>query len=243
MSARKARKLADGSRQEGTVENESDFSMDNEFSTAESRKHHTRSTVGRSLELSQLSDHQVNGTQSDDEESSARTPRKRKRIPNGLSNGQTNGETSSHAKSQTRGQTRSQAKSQTNSQTNGQAKSQTNGRTSGRRRADASDDEEASGDSAVSGESNSESDAESEAFSQTQPATQNGTYSQMDGYESSQLDESQYMETQDDPNADPLPPDCGTIESIELFNFMCHDHFEITFNPRVNFVIGKNGSE
>jgi len=37
-------------------------------------------------------------------------------------------------------------------------------------------------------------------------------------------------------------PDCGTIEHLELFNFMCHDHFEISFSPRVNFVIGKNGS-
>lgn len=44
-------------------------------------------------------------------------------------------------------------------------------------------------------------------------------------------------------NNDELLADCGTIESLTLSNFMCHEHFEITFNPRVNFVIGKNGSK
>lgn len=199
MSARKARKLADGSRKEGSVDDESDFSLDNEFSI-NSRKHQTRSTVGRSLENSLFSDHQVNGdTQHSDED---RTPLKRKRILNG---GLTNG-----------------------------------GLTNGKHD---SDDEDVSTNS----ESSSESDAESDDYSQSQPATQNGfSQATIDGYESSQLDESQYMETQDDADntsADALPPDCGTIESIQLFNFMCHDHFEITFNPRVNFVIGKNGSK
>ena len=34
----------------------------------------------------------------------------------------------------------------------------------------------------------------------------------------------------------------GTIKEIELFNFMCHDHFKVTFGPHINFIIGQNGS-
>ena len=29
---------------------------------------------------------------------------------------------------------------------------------------------------------------------------------------------------------------------IKLINFMCHSHFEIKFNPRINFISGSNGS-
>jgi len=35
----------------------------------------------------------------------------------------------------------------------------------------------------------------------------------------------------------------GSIKSLTLFNFMCHKYFEIEFGPRINFVIGKNGSK
>lgn len=34
----------------------------------------------------------------------------------------------------------------------------------------------------------------------------------------------------------------GLIMSIELVNFMCHKHLTVTFGPKVNFVIGQNGS-
>ncbi|PWY97252.1 P-loop containing nucleoside triphosphate hydrolase protein [Testicularia cyperi] len=34
----------------------------------------------------------------------------------------------------------------------------------------------------------------------------------------------------------------GIIDSIELKNFMCHSHFNIEFGPRLNFVVGRNGS-
>ena len=34
----------------------------------------------------------------------------------------------------------------------------------------------------------------------------------------------------------------GTIKSLKLINFMCHESFELFFGPRVNFVIGPNGS-
>lgn len=34
----------------------------------------------------------------------------------------------------------------------------------------------------------------------------------------------------------------GTVKSIKVVNFMCHDSFEIALGPRVNFIIGPNGS-
>lgn len=34
----------------------------------------------------------------------------------------------------------------------------------------------------------------------------------------------------------------GKLKKVLLKNFMCHDHFEIEFNPCVNFIHGRNGS-
>ncbi|KAK7586233.1 hypothetical protein V9T40_004109 [Parthenolecanium corni] len=34
----------------------------------------------------------------------------------------------------------------------------------------------------------------------------------------------------------------GVIKKIKLLNFMCHSHFELKFNPRINFISGCNGS-
>lgn len=34
----------------------------------------------------------------------------------------------------------------------------------------------------------------------------------------------------------------GSIKSITLENFMCHSNFHLTFNPRINFICGLNGS-
>ncbi|XP_054268825.1 structural maintenance of chromosomes protein 6 [Macrosteles quadrilineatus] len=34
----------------------------------------------------------------------------------------------------------------------------------------------------------------------------------------------------------------GTIHKVQMKNFMCHDNLEVQLNPRINFVIGKNGS-
>lgn len=34
----------------------------------------------------------------------------------------------------------------------------------------------------------------------------------------------------------------GTITSIQMINFMCHDNLKVILNPLINFVIGKNGS-
>ncbi|KDR12930.1 structural maintenance of chromosomes protein 6 isoform X2 [Zootermopsis nevadensis] len=37
-------------------------------------------------------------------------------------------------------------------------------------------------------------------------------------------------------------PKCGIIERIYMRNFMCHSSMEICLNPRINFVVGRNGS-
>ncbi|KAF9389172.1 Structural maintenance of chromosomes protein 6 [Podila verticillata] len=34
----------------------------------------------------------------------------------------------------------------------------------------------------------------------------------------------------------------GVIEMIEMFDFMCHRHLKVPFGPKINFVIGHNGS-
>ncbi|GEQ66556.1 hypothetical protein JCM33374_g219 [Metschnikowia sp. JCM 33374] len=34
----------------------------------------------------------------------------------------------------------------------------------------------------------------------------------------------------------------GFIKKLTLKNFMCHDHFELSFGPHMNFIIGRNGS-
>jgi recombinational DNA repair ATPase RecF len=36
--------------------------------------------------------------------------------------------------------------------------------------------------------------------------------------------------------------DIGTIEYLELVNFMCHKFLKIKLGPKINFVIGRNGS-
>lgn len=34
----------------------------------------------------------------------------------------------------------------------------------------------------------------------------------------------------------------GRVVSLQMVNFMCHSNLEISFNPRVNFISGRNGS-
>jgi hypothetical protein len=34
----------------------------------------------------------------------------------------------------------------------------------------------------------------------------------------------------------------GVIELIEMFDFMCHRHLKVPFGPKINFIIGHNGS-
>ncbi len=35
----------------------------------------------------------------------------------------------------------------------------------------------------------------------------------------------------------------GTIQEIELFNFMCHDHLKVELKDNINFIVGNNGSK
>lgn len=44
-----------------------------------------------------------------------------------------------------------------------------------------------------------------------------------------------------EPNLKPVDS-LGSIKSIELINFMCHSNFVIKLGPKVNFIIGRNGS-
>ena len=37
--------------------------------------------------------------------------------------------------------------------------------------------------------------------------------------------------------------EAGTVESVRLFNFMCHKSLLITLGPKINFIVGRNGSE
>ena len=39
-----------------------------------------------------------------------------------------------------------------------------------------------------------------------------------------------------------LEGEAGHLQAISLQNFMCHEHFTLEFGPRINFVIGPNGS-
>ncbi|KAJ3284583.1 Structural maintenance of chromosomes protein 6 [Borealophlyctis nickersoniae] len=36
--------------------------------------------------------------------------------------------------------------------------------------------------------------------------------------------------------------DVGTVESVEMVNFMCHKYLQLDFGPKINFIIGNNGS-
>ncbi|CAH6723874.1 structural maintenance of chromosomes protein 6 [[Candida] jaroonii] len=49
-------------------------------------------------------------------------------------------------------------------------------------------------------------------------------------------------DTDEDSDNEQLPAQAGVIEKITLKNFMCHDSFELELGPRLNFIIGRNGS-
>ncbi|KAL9114162.1 MAG: hypothetical protein Q9227_001934 [Pyrenula ochraceoflavens] len=38
------------------------------------------------------------------------------------------------------------------------------------------------------------------------------------------------------------PAENGILESVQVINFMCHENFEYTLGPLINFICGKNGS-
>ncbi|RMZ85324.1 hypothetical protein DV737_g709, partial [Chaetothyriales sp. CBS 132003] len=41
---------------------------------------------------------------------------------------------------------------------------------------------------------------------------------------------------------DNVPAEQGILEKVELFDFMCHAHYEYELGPLINFICGKNGS-
>ena len=59
------------------------------------------------------------------------------------------------------------------------------------------------------------------------------------------IDSDHEVQTREDQRPQPnleLQEKLGSLESVHLINFMCHDNFSIDFGPQVNFVIGRNGS-
>jgi chromosome segregation ATPase len=53
---------------------------------------------------------------------------------------------------------------------------------------------------------------------------------------------SDYSKLPIDTNNPQNMPVAGVIKRVSLKNFMCHANFELTFGPRLNFIIGHNGS-
>ncbi len=37
--------------------------------------------------------------------------------------------------------------------------------------------------------------------------------------------------------------EAGIIDKVSLVNFMCHSKLDVSLNPNVNFILGRNGSE
>ncbi|KAI5903152.1 Structural maintenance of chromosomes protein 6 [Candida parapsilosis] len=55
--------------------------------------------------------------------------------------------------------------------------------------------------------------------------------------------DSDESETEEYPGDDgETPAQAGIIEHLSLKNFMCHDSFELSLGPQINFIIGRNGS-
>lgn len=50
------------------------------------------------------------------------------------------------------------------------------------------------------------------------------------------------LESELDSETEEVTDTAGIIEKISLTNFMCHDLFELELGPRLNFIIGRNGS-
>lgn len=54
-----------------------------------------------------------------------------------------------------------------------------------------------------------------------------------------QIIQEKYSHIVDEAN---IPAEHGILESVDCFNFMCHDHFSVELGPLINFIVGKNGS-
>lgn len=60
--------------------------------------------------------------------------------------------------------------------------------------------------------------------------------------EVSEESSSEEESSDEDEDEDSNPAEAGIIERLELRNFMCHDYFELSLGPQLNFIIGRNGS-
>lgn len=82
------------------------------------------------------------------------------------------------------------------------------------------------------------SDRESGALS---PLTDDAALEDEDELElrQTQIIQEKYARLVDEAN---VPAEHGTLERVECYNFMCHDHFQVELGPLINFIVGKNGS-
>lgn len=55
-------------------------------------------------------------------------------------------------------------------------------------------------------------------------------------------DSSSDEDSEDEEETESQPAKAGVIEKLLLKNFMCHESFEITLGPQINFIVGRNGS-
>lgn len=55
-------------------------------------------------------------------------------------------------------------------------------------------------------------------------------------------DEEDSENSDDESDLEEVSLKAGYIKKLTLKNFMCHDHFELSFGPQMNFIIGRNGS-
>lgn len=70
----------------------------------------------------------------------------------------------------------------------------------------------------------------------------NGGLSQDSEESASESESEEESETESDSESNTVPAHAGVIQNLSLKNFMCHDSFELTLGPRLNFIIGRNGS-
>lgn len=83
------------------------------------------------------------------------------------------------------------------------------------------------------------------SFSAEQDNVRQNQHNKRRRYQYAQM--TQYPDTNDSPSGDvndnfsELSP-AGYIKKIVLKNFMCHEHFELELGPRLNFIVGNNGS-
>lgn len=66
------------------------------------------------------------------------------------------------------------------------------------------------------------------------------------GYDRDDLDETTEVEEEGvapESDTDEIPAPLGIIKSLALVNFMCHENFAIELGPKINFIIGQNGSK